>query len=190
METTRETAYLSLGSNLGNRHYLLLRAIDLLACRVGRLVRASSFIETEPWGFSSPHPFLNAAVCLQTSLTPHQLLAETQAIERHLGRTAKTQPATLGITFTATLGITITTASSATVPDASASGTPALPLPIYHDRPIDIDILLYGHLRLSTPDLTIPHPLMHLRDFVLRPLREIMPADELEQVLCQCNCSR
>ena len=44
---------------------------------------------------------------------------------------------------------------------------------IYHDRPIDIDILLYGDERIDTPDLQIPHPLMQQRDFVMRPLREI-----------------
>lgn len=135
--------YLSLGSNLGDRHSLLLLAIDLLARRVGRLVRASSIIETEPWGYDSPHSYLNAVVLLQTTLTPQQLLSTTQTIERELGRKQKT-PANSGDT-----------------------------LPPYSDRPIDIDILLYGDLQLSTPDLTIPHPRMHQRDFVMRPLREI-----------------
>ena len=46
---------------------------------------------------------------------------------------------------------------------------------IYHDRTIDIDILLYGNVVIDTPRLTIPHPLMHLRDFVLEPLAEIAP---------------
>lgn len=45
----------------------------------------------------------------------------------------------------------------------------------YSDRLIDIDILLYDDLRLSTPELTIPHPLMGQRDFVMIPLREIAP---------------
>lgn len=135
--------YLSLGSNLGDRHSLLLLAIDLLARRVGRLVRASSIIETEPWGYDSPHSYLNAVVLLQTTLTPQQLLSTTQTIERELGRQQKT-PANSGDT-----------------------------LPPYSDRPIDIDILLYGDLQFSTPDLTIPHPRMHQRDFVMRPLREI-----------------
>ena len=45
----------------------------------------------------------------------------------------------------------------------------------YHDRIIDIDILLYGSVVIETPRLTIPHPLMHLRDFVLEPLAEIAP---------------
>lgn len=46
---------------------------------------------------------------------------------------------------------------------------------IYHDRPIDIDILLYGDLTVDTPDLKIPHPLMRQREFVMRPLAEIFP---------------
>lgn len=46
---------------------------------------------------------------------------------------------------------------------------------VYHDRIIDIDILLYGSETISTERLTIPHPLMHKRDFVLEPLREIAP---------------
>ena len=45
----------------------------------------------------------------------------------------------------------------------------------YHDRVIDIDILLYGCETIDTPRLKIPHPLMHLRDFVLQPLTEIAP---------------
>lgn len=44
----------------------------------------------------------------------------------------------------------------------------------YHDRIIDIDILLYDDLRIDQPDLKIPHPLMEERDFVMVPLREIM----------------
>ena len=44
---------------------------------------------------------------------------------------------------------------------------------IYHDRPIDIDILLYGDERVDLPDLQIPHPLMYQRDFIMRPLEEI-----------------
>ena len=47
---------------------------------------------------------------------------------------------------------------------------------IYHDRPIDIDLLLYGHHCVSTPTLTLPHPRMAERDFVMIPLREILPA--------------
>lgn len=46
----------------------------------------------------------------------------------------------------------------------------------YHDRIIDIDILLYGDLRVDEPGLVIPHPLMNERDFVMKPLNEIKKA--------------
>jgi 2-amino-4-hydroxy-6-hydroxymethyldihydropteridine diphosphokinase len=46
---------------------------------------------------------------------------------------------------------------------------------VYHDRTIDIDVLLYDNLILQTPHLTIPHPRMHLRAFVLQPLSAIAP---------------
>lgn len=51
----------------------------------------------------------------------------------------------------------------------------------YHDRIIDIDILLYDDLHIKTQQLTIPHPHMYERDFVLIPLREILPQKELKQ---------
>jgi 2-amino-4-hydroxy-6-hydroxymethyldihydropteridine diphosphokinase len=47
----------------------------------------------------------------------------------------------------------------------------------YSDRVIDIDILLYDDLRVDEPDLKIPHPLMHERDFVMKPLKEICGAE-------------
>lgn len=46
---------------------------------------------------------------------------------------------------------------------------------VYQDRPIDIDILLYGALRLETESLTIPHPRMWERSFVMHPLRDLLP---------------
>ena len=46
---------------------------------------------------------------------------------------------------------------------------------IYRDRPIDIDILLYGDERIDTPELQVPHPLMEQREFIMGPLREILP---------------
>lgn len=46
----------------------------------------------------------------------------------------------------------------------------------YHDRIIDIDILMYDDLILETGRLTLPHPLMHTRKFVMEPLAEIAPA--------------
>lgn len=65
------------------------RAIMLVGQRVGSVVARSSFIETEPWGFESDNKFLNCCIKVQTALTPHQCLIETQKIERELGRKHK-----------------------------------------------------------------------------------------------------
>lgn len=149
------SAYLSLGTNLGNKEENLKKAIEKIEERVGHVKAQSAFLLTEPWGFESSHPFLNAAVCVETDLAPFELLKATQTIEREMGRMVK-----------------------------SNSGS-------YTDRIIDIDILLYydndvtqpvfdkdnnwgGTVRIESPELTIPHPLMHERDFVLIPLKEIL----------------
>lgn len=131
------TVYLGLGTNLGNKEANLRTAIHKLQERIGKQVSLSSFYETAPWGFESDHSFLNAAIGLETNLSPIEILHITQEIEKELGRTKK-----------------------------SVNGS-------YSDRLIDIDILLYDTLVLQTPELTIPHPLMTERDFVMKPLIEI-----------------
>lgn len=131
-------AYLSLGTNLGDKRKNIAEAIKNIGELVGDVVRQSALYETEPWGFRSYNRFVNAAVCVDTQLSPRRLLEVTQRIEREMGRTLK-----------------------------SDGGE-------YHDRIIDIDILLYGDLHIDEPDLKIPHPLMHERDFVMTPLNEIM----------------
>ena len=133
------TAYLGLGTNIGNRKENLTRAIEALSLALGPCTAQSSFIETAPWGFDSKNAFLNCAVAFETELDPLELLDTTEKVEREMGRTTK-----------------------------SSGG-------IYHDRIIDIDILLYGSEIVETPRLAIPHPLMHIRDFVLEPLAEIAP---------------
>lgn len=137
-EPNSHIAYLSLGSNLGDRHATMQQAILLLGKQAGTVDRVSSAIETEPWGFKSANKFLNMCVRIITPLSPEQLLATTKDIELQLGRTTK-----------------------------SVNGQ-------YHDRPIDIDILTYDDIHINTPSLTLPHPHMHERDFVMIPLREIL----------------
>lgn len=155
--------YLGLGSNLGDRRALIERAVTLIDERIGRVVRRSSLIETEPWGFSSPHRFLNGAILCETLLMPRQILRATQHIEREMGRKAKTPPGQATFpSFEAPEG-----AASSSLQSAPAN-------PGYADRPIDIDILLYDDLTVDEPDLRIPHPLMHQREFVMQPLKEIL----------------
>ena len=145
--------YLGLGSNLGRRKTLLKRAIQFVGERVGEVVRQSSFIETEPWGFESKHKFLNGVILCETDKSPREVLALTQQIERDLGRKRKS-----------------TNRSPKYSTDSSSPS-----LLHYSDRPIDIDILLYDDLTVDEPDLKIPHPLMEQRDFVMIPLNEIKP---------------
>ncbi|MDD2437942.1 MAG: 2-amino-4-hydroxy-6-hydroxymethyldihydropteridine diphosphokinase [Massilibacteroides sp.] len=129
---------IGLGTNLGDREKNMLTAVALLAERAGTILALSALYETEPWGFESENPFFNAALILETELSPLDLLLLTQRIEREMGRVEK------------------------------SSGT-------YHDRLIDIDLLLYDDIVLESPLLMLPHPLMHQRKFVLQPLEEIAP---------------
>lgn len=81
--------YVSLGTNLGDKDNNLRTAVRLMQERIGKVISLSSFYETAPWGFQSEHSFLNAAACIETRLSPKQLLLVTQQIERELGRTQK-----------------------------------------------------------------------------------------------------
>ena len=91
--------YLGLGSNLGDKHANFDKAIALINERVGEVVRQSSLIETEPWGFESENSFLNGVVLCETQLTPRQVLKTTQRIERELGRKKKTGAAPANRTY-------------------------------------------------------------------------------------------
>ena len=82
---------LSLGSNLGPRETYLRKALQALDKELGSLVKCSSFYETLPWGFSSDSLFLNAAACYDTLLSPGEVLAVTQQIEKSLGRKEKSR---------------------------------------------------------------------------------------------------
>ena len=81
--------YLGLGTNLGDKEQNLRMSIKKIEERIGNVVSLSDFYATAPWGFSSENSFLNAAVCVETTLLPLQVLEETQRIERELGRTEK-----------------------------------------------------------------------------------------------------
>jgi 2-amino-4-hydroxy-6-hydroxymethyldihydropteridine diphosphokinase len=70
MQRKYTEAYLSLGSNLGNREERLNEAMERLEKEAGTIFARSSFSETEPWGFESEHLFLNAAIGLKTTLSP------------------------------------------------------------------------------------------------------------------------
>ena len=89
-EEMKHEVYLGLGSNLGDRASNINAAIRLIGECVGEVVRRSSLIETEPWGFESAHSFLNGVILCETVKTPREVLFLTQQIERDLGRQTKT----------------------------------------------------------------------------------------------------
>ena len=166
-------AYLGLGSNLGDREENIRRAITLIAEQVGDVVRQSALYYSEPWGFQSDNAFVNAVICIHTKLAPHRLLRATQRIERLLGKDHRHATERTPVS-PATPSSPSSPSSPSTPSSPSSPSSPSAPTtPIYHDRPIDIDILLYDDLVLQTPTLTIPHPMMQQRPFVMEPLREI-----------------
>lgn len=75
------TAYLGLGTNVGNKRGNLVTAAALLAERVGDVLALSDMYETEPWGFESDNTFLNAVIVMTTELSPMELLDATRLIE-------------------------------------------------------------------------------------------------------------
>lgn len=138
--------YIGLGSNLGQREENILQAYGYIERLIGHIVCQSAFFYSEPWGFQSTNGFVNSAIRVETALSPFEVLRQTQHIEHLLGKTS----------------------AHATIRQAHG-------VCLYQDRPIDIDILLYDDLTINEPELKIPHPLMQEREFVMIPLREVLP---------------
>lgn len=132
--------YVAMGSNVGDRAAHLTAARDGLDALPATAVRRmSSVYETAPVGPQDQGPFLNAAIELETELTPRLLLERTQRLERQAGRAgaADRQP--------------------------------------WGPRELDLDLLLFGDRVLSQAGLRVPHPHLHERWFVLKPLAELIP---------------
>lgn len=83
------TIYFSLGTNLGDKEQNLHTAVRKIEERIGNVLSLSALHATAPWGFASENSFLNAALCVETALSPLEVLETTQQIEREMGRTRK-----------------------------------------------------------------------------------------------------
>lgn len=136
--------YLSLGSNLGDRAAFLDSACNVMERLLRVELKRSKVMETEAVGFEGP-AFLNMAVAFEAPewLTPEGLLDFCQSIEMELGRAPHQA-------------------------EYNADGTRR-----YGSRTIDIDILKYDDLEISTPRLTIPHPQVVSRPFVAELLNDL-----------------
>jgi len=127
-------AYLSLGSNLGDRREHLAVGVDLVVENEAH--RASSVYETEPVGGVVQDPYWNMVIEVTTDATAHELLARAHRAEEARGRVRDVR---------------------------------------WGPRTLDVDVLLVGEERSDDPELTLPHPRMNERSFVLVPLHELAP---------------
>lgn len=127
-------AFLSLGSNIGNRAAHFAAVVDTLAN--GEPYRLSNVYETEPQGGVAQDDYWNLVMEIETSATPGELLARAHAAEQERDRTRTVR---------------------------------------WGPRTLDVDVLLVGSVVSDDPLLTIPHPRMWERRFVLAPLRELAP---------------
>jgi len=133
------TAYLSLGSNLGDRQKNLETALSQIAeCEGVKILKCSAWFENPAIEEAGPNPFLNGVIKISVNLSPTELLKELQRIELSIDS------------------------------NRAERGRKSA-------RIIDIDILLFDRLKLDSAELTIPHPRMLSRNFVLKPLDEIEP---------------
>jgi len=132
-----KTAYIGVGSNLGDKLRNCCKAIDLIDnienCTV---MKQSPFYRTEPVGVASQDWYVNGVIRVATGLSAQDLLRFLLSIETGMGRVRKQR---------------------------------------WESRIIDLDILLYGHYVFDEKNLTIPHPLMHIRKFVLMPMVQLDP---------------
>jgi len=133
------TAFVGIGSNLGEPESQIAAALEQLAAEDGiEVVAVSTLRETEPVGYLDQPSFLNGAAQLETALPPRELLERLLEIESRLGRVRGAGPR-------------------------------------FGPRTIDLDLLLYGDEIIDEPGLTVPHPRLWERRFVLEPLAELAP---------------
>ncbi|MCK5821161.1 MAG: 2-amino-4-hydroxy-6-hydroxymethyldihydropteridine diphosphokinase [Bacteroidales bacterium] len=138
---------LGIGGNQGNRVENLKNIRNQIENHLGEVLKESTLIESEPWGFDSENWFLNQIVLVECEMEPKAILTVIHEIESEFGRVRTAE---------------------------------------YADRLVDIDILFYNGLIVNDLDLQVPHPRLHKRLFILKPLAEIMP-DLIHPVL-QKSC--
>ena len=133
---TTQTAYLALGSNIGDRRAILREAV----AAIPEVVAVSPVYETDPVGGPEQGPFYNIVIELRTRRSPRELLALCWELERAAGRVRRIR---------------------------------------WGPRTLDVDVLLVGDLVVDSDDLTVPHPRMAQRNFVMAPLLDLAPDIEV-----------
>lgn len=143
MSKVVETAYIGLGSNMGDRLSQLAQALSLLKQTDGvKVVKISPVYETKPVGYTDQPYFLNCAAEIQTELSPHELLAVCQSIEKKLKRVRKIR---------------------------WGPRTADLDILFYDDKIIDDDILKIPHPRIQERGFVL-RPLMDIAPDLTHPV--------------------
>lgn len=131
----KNTVYLGLGSNVGDKTKHLMNAIDLLEKKL-KITKTSKIYISKPVGFENQDLFLNMVIEAETNMDIKTLFKFIKDVEKMVGRVERFR---------------------------------------WGPREIDIDILLYNSQVYNDEELSVPHPRVHERDFVLVPLVEINP---------------
>lgn len=129
-------AFISLGTNLGNRSGNLKKAIQAIESNLGVIIKKSSVYETKPWGKLHQPDFLNQVILIMTDKTAQHCLLTLSSIENQMGRKRDEK---------------------------------------WGARIIDLDLLYLDDAMIDSETLTLPHPGIPQRRFVLVPLVEIAP---------------
>lgn len=135
------TAYINIGSNLGDSLSLTRKAAVLIGKKLGSEVQCADPVYSEAWGYESANIFVNLGISVEIGdMDPHHLLEMLHDIEQ---------------------GISVT-------PHRNSDGS-------YRDRVIDIDLIAVDGITSDDEALVLPHPRMHMREFVLRPMVQLCP---------------
>jgi len=131
------TAYIGIGSNLGEKHKNCLKAIEMIGQIPGcKPIKQSDLYLTKPVGVEDQDWYVNGVITLRTNLSPQDLLNHLMSIEEKMGRVRRER---------------------------------------WESRIIDLDILFFGQEIIHEKHLTVPHPRLHSRRFVLMPMTQIAP---------------
>lgn len=133
------TAYIGIGSNLGDKRNNCLKALGMLGQIPGcELIAHSDLYLTKPVGVEDQDWYLNGVASISTSISAQKLLKGLLGIETRMGRIRHNKER-------------------------------------WASRIIDLDILVFGKEIIHEKNLTVPHPLMHVRRFVLEPIVDLAP---------------
>ena len=127
--------YLGLGGNLGDPPATFQQTLKKIG-HFAKVTKVSKLYKSKPYGFADQPDFYNAAAQLASELSPLDLLAQLQELEKQLGKKVVRENG---------------------------------------PRVIDLDLLVYAEEVIDLPELTLPHPGILDRDFVLKPLADLNP---------------